>query len=199
VRTHGNAQKHESGNPIQRRLIGGFHEQVVSYVRRVAPRTILEIGCGEGYVLAALQEAGVDAHLIGVDLAAEAVEAARGRVRPPAELHVGDARDAETSFAAAEPDLVMMLEVLEHLEEPEAMLSDLTRLVSGHLLLSVPREPLFRGLNLARLKHVRALGNDPEHLNHWGSRAFTDLVGRHFEVVATSRPLPWTLVLARPR
>jgi hypothetical protein len=93
----------------------------------------------------------------------------------------------------------MMLEVLEHLDEPEAMLEDLTALTAGHVLLSVPREPIFRGMNLLRFKNVRDLGNDPEHVNHWSSRAFGDLVDRYFEVVASARPLPWTMVLARLR
>jgi 2-polyprenyl-3-methyl-5-hydroxy-6-metoxy-1,4-benzoquinol methylase len=199
MRTHGNAQKHETGNPLQRRLIDAFHAQALEYVRRVDPDCILEVGCGEGYVLAELQRSGIGAELIGVDLSEPAIEAARTRVAPPAELHVGDAREVTASFSGRRPDLVMMLEVLEHLDEPEAMLEDLTALTAGHVLLSVPREPIFRGMNLLRFKNVRDLGNDPEHVNHWSSRAFVDLVGRYFEVVASARPLPWTMVLARPR
>ena len=199
MRDSGNAQKHETTNPIQRRLIDNFHEQAVAFIRQVQPRRIMEIGCGEGYVLAAIQRAGVDADVIGIDLSAEAIDAARGRVEPPAELIVGDAREVSRAYADRGADLIMMLEVLEHLEEPEQMLEDLRSIGSGHVLLSVPREPLFRGLNLARLKNVRDLGNDPEHINHWSARRFVELVSRHFEVVASSRPLPWTMVLARPR
>jgi 2-polyprenyl-3-methyl-5-hydroxy-6-metoxy-1,4-benzoquinol methylase len=202
-RQHGNEQKHETGNPLQRRLIDRFHRDVLGEVTRVAPRFVVEIGCGEGYVLAELQAAGVEADLLGVDLSPDAIEAARRRVAPPARLQVGDAREVVRTASAGGsepgPDLVMMLEVLEHLPEPEEILAELSETVSGHVLLSVPREPIFRGLNLARLKHVRALGNDPEHINHWGSRRFVSLVGRHFDVVSVRRPLPWTLVLGRAR
>ena len=199
MRTHGNAQKHETANPLQRRLIDAFHAQVVAMVRRAAPAAILEVGCGEGYVLAELQRAGVDAALTGVDLSPEAIGAARQRVAPPARLEVGDARALRRSGATEPADLVMMLEVLEHLDDPAAMLDDLVGLTTDWVLLSVPREPLFRGLNLARLKNVRRLGNDPEHVNHWGARSFGSFVARRFDVVATARPLPWTLVLARRR
>lgn len=199
MRTHGNAQKHETANPLQRRLIDAFHRQVIAYIREVDPASILEVGCGEGFVLAEIQRTGIDADLVGIDLSTDAITAARERVNPPAELHVGDARDVVRSFTGPSPDLVMMLEVLEHLDEPEAMIEDLTNLTSGHVLLSVPREPLFRGLNLARLKNVRDLGNDPEHLNHWSSRRFEKLVARHLDVVAAARPLPWTMVLGRVR
>ena len=199
MRSHGNVQKHESTNRVQRALIDRFHQVVVADVERSGARRILEIGCGEGYVLAEIEKAGLDVELVGVDLSAPAIELAAGRVGPGVELHVGDAREVVTRFSEQRPDLVMMLEVLEHLDDPESMLEDLTRITSSHVLLSVPREPLFRGLNLLRLKNVRGLGNDPEHINHWGSRSFVRLVERHFDVVATARPLPWTVVLARLR
>jgi 2-polyprenyl-3-methyl-5-hydroxy-6-metoxy-1,4-benzoquinol methylase len=196
-RTHGNVQKHESSNPVQRKLIDAFHDQVVAFVRRAEPTRILEVGCGEGYVLATLQRAGIDAELIGVDLSALAIEGARRRVAPPVELHIGDARTIEASFSGRRPDLVMMLEVLEHLEQPRSMLDDLAALTRGYVLLSVPREPLFRGMNLLRLKNVRRFGNDPEHINHWTARAFVELVAQHFDIVARAHPFPWTMVLAR--
>jgi 2-polyprenyl-3-methyl-5-hydroxy-6-metoxy-1,4-benzoquinol methylase len=196
-RTHGNVQKHESSNPVQRKLIGAFHDHVVAFVRRAEPTRIIEVGCGEGYVLAELQRAGIAAELIGVDSSAAAIDAARGRVAPPAELHVVDARQVRASFSGRRPDLVMMLEVLEHLEHPDAVLDDLAALTTRYVLLSVPREPLFRGMNLLRLKNVRRFGNDPEHVNHWSARAFAKLVAGRFEVVATALPFPWTVVLGR--
>jgi 2-polyprenyl-3-methyl-5-hydroxy-6-metoxy-1,4-benzoquinol methylase len=196
-RTYGNVQKHESSNPVQRKLIGAFHDQVVALVRRAEPTCILEVGCGEGYVLAELQRARIDAELIGVDLSASAIEAARRRVAPPAELYIGDARDVRACFSGRRPELVMVLEVLEHLKEPEAMLDDLAALTTCHVLLSVPREPLFRAMNMLRLKNVSRLGNDPEHINHWNARGFVQMVAQHFDVVATAHPFPWTLVLAR--
>jgi 2-polyprenyl-3-methyl-5-hydroxy-6-metoxy-1,4-benzoquinol methylase len=199
MRSHGNAQKHESSNPIQRRLIDAFHEQAIAFLRTANPSCILEVGCGEGYVLSEVQRAGFDADLIGVDLSEEAIASARTRVAPPATLRVMDARDLVTTELEREPDVVMLLEVLEHLDDPAQMLGDLASLTSAHVLLSVPREPLFRGMNLLRLKHVRALGNDPEHINHWSARAFVEFVGQRFEIVASARPFPWTMVLGRLR
>ncbi len=49
----------------------------------------------------------------------------------------------------------------------------------GHLLVSVPREPLWRGLNMARGAYIKDLGNTPGHLNHWSRKAFVELLGRH--------------------
>jgi 2-polyprenyl-3-methyl-5-hydroxy-6-metoxy-1,4-benzoquinol methylase len=195
VRRHGNVQKHESRNPLQRRLIRSFHDQILSCVGLASPSRILEIGCGEGYVLAEIQRARLDTHLIGIDQSEAAIEAAKRRVAPPAELHVGDAREMTSTFEGGRPDLVLMLEVLEHLEDPVKMLDDLAALTSRYVLLSVPREPIFRSMNLLRLKNVRDLGNDPEHVNHWNARAFVDFVNSRFEIVTTRRPFPWTVVL----
>jgi hypothetical protein len=61
----------------------------------------------------------------------------------------------------------------------------------------VPREPLWRALNLARLSYVRELGNTPGHLNHWSKRDFVRFLTRRFEVIETRSPTPWSMVLCR--
>lgn len=194
---HGNLQKHESRNPLQRALIHHFHRQALALVQQVAPRTILEVGCGEGYVLDVLSRGGIGAGLTGVDVSAEAIEHARRRLGARAELELRDAHelaDTDQRF-----DLVMMLEVLEHLPRPAAMLRTLERLTRRHVLLSVPWEPMFRGLNLLRGKHLRAWGNDPEHVQHWSRHGFLRFVGQRFRILATPLVAPWTMVLAERR
>jgi SAM-dependent methyltransferase len=197
ARSHGNRQKHESANPIQRRLIDGFHQQVIRMVREMAPASVLEVGCGEGFVLSALVDAGISAELTGIDLSEAAVADAQERLGDAAAVRVEDAR--ELANLTSTYDLVMMLEVLEHLENPETMLPVLDKLADRAVLMSVPREPWFRGLNFARLKNVRDWGNDPEHINHWSKRSFRRFVGDQLVIREVSSPFPWTLVLAAPR
>ncbi|MEZ5177714.1 MAG: hypothetical protein R2746_05365 [Acidimicrobiales bacterium] len=67
------------------------------------------------------------------------------------------------------------------------------------LVVSVPREPIWCAANLARGKYVRDLGNTPGHINHWGKKAFADLVGRRFHVRSVRSPFPWTMVAASVR
>jgi hypothetical protein len=66
-----------------------------------------------------------------------------------------------------------------------------------HLLVSVPREPLWRVLNVARGAYLRELGNTPGHVNHWSRHGFVRLLERHGEVVEARSPFPWTMVLVR--
>ena len=89
--------------------------------------------------------------------------------------------------------------MLEHVPDPERTLAEMARVAARHLLVSVPREPLWRALNVARGAYVRELGNTPGHVNHWSKRSFVALAGRHGEVVEARSPFPWTMLLVRVR
>lgn len=195
--TYGNKQKHESKNPAQRALLAHFKAQAVRLVRAIQPRTVLEVGCGEGYMLEALADANLSADLVGVDISEPAIADARSRLGDRATLEVLDARQLAND--GRKFDLVVMLEVLEHIPQPASMLPILEQLSNQHLLLSVPWEPYFRGLNFLRGKHVRAFGNDPEHINHWGRRGFLRFVDTRFEILQKPLVFPWTMALAQVR
>jgi 2-polyprenyl-3-methyl-5-hydroxy-6-metoxy-1,4-benzoquinol methylase len=197
VSQHGNRQKHESRNPLQRALIDRFHGAVVDALREADAKTVLDLGCGEGYVLAALHAAQLNGDFTGIDLSAEALEHARARLPETVHLERADARslvDEGRSF-----DAVLMLEVLEHIPDPSVMLPILERLTRRWLILSVPNEPFFRGLNFMRGKHLTRWGNDPEHVNHWGRRSFRRFIEARFDVIAMPRVFPWTMIVARKR
>jgi SAM-dependent methyltransferase len=151
----------------------------------------LEVGCGEGFVLRALRDAGVRCPMRGIDFSEEAIADARVRV-PDADFEVQDA--AKLAADGERYDVVLMIEVLEHLPDPKRMLGLLAQLAERHVVLSVPWEPYFRGLNFARGKHLRAWGNDPEHINHWGRRDFQRFVGDHFVIQDAPLVFPWTLL-----
>lgn len=194
---HGNRQKHESRNPLQRALIDRFHGAVVDALRQADAKTVLDLGCGEGYVLSALHDAGLNCDFTGIDLSSDALDFARTRLPASVHLECADARslvDEGRTF-----DAVLMLEVLEHIPDPAVMLPILERLTRRWLVLSVPHEPFFRGLNFMRGKHLTRWGNDPEHVNHWGRRGFRGFVEQRFDVVAMPRVFPWTMVVARKR
>jgi SAM-dependent methyltransferase len=196
MRTHGNKQKHENPNPIQRGLIDHFHRNLADLVREIAPGDLLDVGCGEGYTLRALVERGIHCPMRGVDLSAPAIDAARLRV-PEARFEVADALDL--SRAGHTCDLVLMTEVLEHIPSPARILPLLESIARRYVIVSVPWEPFFRGLNFLRGKHVTAFGNDPEHVNHWGRHSFLTFVGERFDVRRAPFVFPWTLVLAERR
>jgi hypothetical protein len=71
------------------------------------------------------------------------------------------------------------------------------RVTRRHLLVSVPREPLWRALNLARGAYIAQLGNTPGHVNHWSRGGFGRLLSRYGDVVELRTPFPWTMALVR--
>ncbi len=97
-------------------------------------------------------------------------------------------------------DLVFLLEVLEHLDYPDKALAEIHRVLKpgGVLILGVPREPLWRALNMMRGKYLSRLGNTIGHLNHWSTLTLKRHVAKNFGPVEEIKtPLPWTLVRAR--
>ncbi|HZA79185.1 MAG TPA: class I SAM-dependent methyltransferase [Acidimicrobiales bacterium] len=192
----GNAyDKYRSRNPIERRLMKGFFAALRDSLPREQPQTVLEVGVGEGEVSARLRSLYPDAKIVGVDLHDE-VLAARWRTRDFAGVY---ADIAALPFPPQAFDLVMVVEVLEHVPEPPAALAELVRVSRGRLVLSVPREPIWRVANVARGKYLADLGNTPGHIQHWSRRGFAALVASQLEVLSVSTPFPWTMIGARSR
>jgi len=194
--TEGLRVKYRSRNPIVRAILRGFLAAFDASVRRVGPRTILEAGCGEGFLTDRLGTLVPRARVVGLDASTAVLGVAR-REFPGLALVRGTIERLPCPDRAV--DLVVACEVLEHLTSPRAALAELRRVTTGHALLSVPREPLWRALNLARGAYVGSLGNTPGHLQHWSRARFLRFVATEFEIVAVERPLPWTMVLARRR
>jgi ubiquinone/menaquinone biosynthesis C-methylase UbiE len=101
----------------------------------------------------------------------------------------------ELPFEDASFDLVVCCEVLEHLEHPGRGLAEAVRVAKKAVLVSTPREPLWRVLNVARGRYLRDLGNTPGHVQHFGRRSLVRLVESRLRVVETRTPVPWTVVL----
>ncbi|MDG2169878.1 MAG: hypothetical protein P8L44_18365, partial [Opitutales bacterium] len=69
---------------------------------------------------------------------------------------------------------------------------------ADHYVFSVPREPIWRILNMARFKYLGDWGNTPGHLNHWSLNSFTKSVTENgFEIVEVLNPFPWIMVSLR--
>ena len=100
-------------------------------------------------------------------------------------------------FADSEFDVATAIEVLEHVPDPAHTVAEMARVAQRWILVSVPREPLWRGLNMARGAYWSAGGNTPGHLNHWSKRSFVQLLSKHGEVVEARSPFPWTMLLVR--
>ena len=104
---------------------------------------VLEPGCGEGLLGAALQrvagERGVDLHYTAGDLSASALALAREHVK--GELHVGDAREVVARLTSDSQDVVVLKNLLHHLDDPAGLLREAARVAGrrGKVVIVEPR------------------------------------------------------------
>ena len=187
--------KYRTRNPIARWLMQGFLSGFDRLSSSIPSGPVLEVGCGEGELSMRLAARG---HRVrGCDVSADVIDEARGRARSAGlavEFWQCDIQDLTEQDAAP---LVVCCEVLEHLRDPQAGLERLALLARPWLIVSVPREPLWRAMNMARGKYLGQLGNTPGHLNHWGRGAFLSQLGERFDIVETASPVPWTMALCK--
>jgi ubiquinone/menaquinone biosynthesis C-methylase UbiE len=154
-------------------------------------RRTLEVGCGEGVIAASMHRRWDE--VVALDLPDAGLRADWRGVPGPRFLH---ASAHQLPFGDGQFDVVVAAEVLEHLPDPARGLEEMARVGRRHLVLSVPREPAFRGCNLVAGRYLRDLGNTPGHLNHWSKRGFVRFVSRVAEVRDVTSPFPWTTIWA---
>lgn len=191
--------KYGSQNPLVCWIMRGFNDALTGFVKEVSPDSLHEVGCGEGYWVLNWIRQGIDAR--GSDFSEKIIALARDNARSAGfsknVYTVKSIYDLEPEVDSA--DLIVCCEVLEHLDDPEAGLAALQRVATSYVVLSVPREPIWCVLNLARGKYIANLGNTPGHIQNWSKLGFIRLVEKYFDVIEVRCPLPWTMVLARLR
>ncbi len=183
--------KYKTRNPLTLLLIDRFYKKIRSILSGLGYRSVLDAGCGDGESLVRLSTV-MPLDTIGVDIDAIQVDRAKQRL-PEIDLRIEDI--FRLPFNDDRFELVLALEVLEHLENPLGALRELMRVSSRYLLLSVPHEPFFRLGNLMRAKNISRLGNDPMHVQHWGPKSFTKFLSHSVDSVSLTRAFPWLIAL----
>ena len=196
VPTGNTYDKYGSANPVVKRLMSGFHRTLDDLWQKAAPESVLDVGCGEGVLTEQWAERLGERRVVGIDLDDPELRSEwQRRSRQNLEFRAEEA--SSLSFGDDEFDLAAAIEVLEHVPDPEATVAEMARVARRWLLVSVPREPLWRALNIARGAYWGSLGNTPGHVNHWSKHGFAELLGRHGTVEQTRSPFPWTMLLVR--
>jgi ubiquinone/menaquinone biosynthesis C-methylase UbiE len=190
-------QKYTARNPAIRWLTERWVANLDRVFQQVAddpagaPKRALEVGCGEGVVADKMQRRWGE--VVALDLPDAGLRAEWRRYPEPRFLH---ASAHQLPFEDDQFDVVVAAEVLEHLPDPARGLREMARVGRRHLVVSVPREPIFRSCNLLAGRYVRDLGNTPGHLNHWSKRGFVRFVSQVADVREVTNPFPWTTVWA---
>ena len=176
----------------------GFFAAVSGFAKQTGEHIVHEVGCGEGHLSSILRGEGFTVR--GSDVSAEIIDIARAQSAVNGtDITFKTAGVEELQAPLDSAPLVVCCEVLEHLEDPESALARLSELAAPYLILSVPREPLWRFLNMCRGRYLGAFGNTPGHLQHWSTSAFVRMVERHVDIIDVAKPIPWTVALCKSR
>jgi SAM-dependent methyltransferase len=194
--TSSNYQKYQTQNPLMRKVIQRFLDHLCARIVEIRPKTIIDLGCGEGMVAAEIRRVLPDVRYVGIDASGEAIRMARAS-NPSFEFHEGDILGGYPKGAVA--DLALCVEVLEHLDQPDLALERIAAASSDYVVVSVPWEPYFRLGNLLRGKYLTNWGNHPEHVQQFSPENLRDLLVRHLSIVGIDTCFPWLIAVARRR
>ncbi|MEC3907352.1 class I SAM-dependent methyltransferase [Tamlana sp. 2201CG12-4] len=186
--------KYKNEGIIAKYLVNNYFKAVERLISKTKnTESSHEIGIGEGRSTMRLKKMAVG--LSGSEYVDYMVRIAR---KNNPDLNIFQESVYELKHENKSVDLVFLLEVLEHLDYPELALKEIKRISKRYLILGVPREPLWKLLNICRFKYVKKLGNTPGHLNHWSRKEIVKLIEANFgKVIAVETPIPWIIVLAK--
>ena len=189
--------KYNSKHPISKILVNGFLSSFDEFIDMSgSPRKILEVGCGEGYLTKRLVDKFPNSEIFASDISQEIARVARKRLGRKVNLSVQNVEKLQYNKSTF--DLLICCEVLEHVKNPEAALSEIARVASNKIIISIPNEPLWRIFNISRGKYLKRFGNTPGHINHWLPHKFIKLLkDSGMKIISVNYPLPWIMVLAK--
>lgn len=192
--------KYNTNNPISKFLMTRFLKSFDNLVEKVGHtkrvKTICEIGCGEGELLKRLRFKFPDAEIHACDLSANEIAKAKKNCQGLG-IHFSIQDAQKLTYSDKMFDLVIACEVLEHIPDPDKAISEIKR-VGKLAIVSVPIEPLWRILNILRLRYLNDFGNTPGHLNHWGIFSFQKLLKNHaLKPIYNKVPLPWQIYMIK--
>jgi SAM-dependent methyltransferase len=119
------------------------------------PRSVLDVGCGDGALLCELRRRGFGERLAGIEIAPAAVAIASGRAELDAvELYDGRRLPAEDGAY----DLGILSHVLEHVPNPTALLAEVARACRA-VVVEVPLEDNLSARRRSRRRHAEEVGH----------------------------------------
>lgn len=172
-----NHHKYTVDNRLYQWHLRQFLNRLYDMLAETSPRTVLDAGCGEGFVTDFIKRRDNDLRITGVDLSEEAIRYAREHFGEQARFRTGDIYDLP--FPDDSFDTVLCSEVLEHLEAPGEAAAELRRVARNYVVITVPLEPYFELLN--NLAQWLGLGPDPGHVNFWTKKEFQAFIEKHYD------------------
>lgn len=192
--------KYQTNNIIYKHIVKKFYNVISGLIIKINDNidSVLEVGCGHGISTKIISKSLKGKHFEASDIDEEGFLLADAKKHNPA---IQFKRESIYCLERKnnEFDLVISLEVLEHLDDYKKGLEELERVTTNYCLTSVPCEPLWRILNVCRGKYLSRLGNTPGHVNNWSKKEYAEIISEYFDIIEIKNPLPWTIILAKKK
>lgn len=112
-----------------------LRRMVMKEISRLEFRSVLDFGCGEGTLLKMIAQAYPNVSLAGSELSETAMHFCREQLPRANLLHLDIVQNDESGLSY---DLIILVQVLEHLKDDLAALRKLKTMCRGYVLISVP-------------------------------------------------------------
>lgn len=165
-------------NRTTRGITQQFVGNLLSELKSLKPETILDVGCGTGYITSIMSNE-LDSTVIGCGMDTNRISFARGNFGQ--EVIIADI--TQLPFRDNSFDVVVASEIIEHIHCTEAALTEIERVARKNVVITVPNEPYFRIANFLRGKNVTRFGNPPDHVNHYNKMSLKQVLEAHFHNV----------------
>jgi ubiquinone/menaquinone biosynthesis C-methylase UbiE len=188
-------EKYKEKNPLSRLLIKNFYRHIENAIASLeGVESALEVGCGAGISSLRIKQMLQGRYFEVSDVDENAIQQLE-KINFPIPFKQESA--LELKRRDGEFDCVFLLEVLEHVPGYRKALAELFRVSKKYVIVSTPNEPTWRILNILRGRYWKDMGNTPDHVNHWSTKALVKLLGEYGEVIKVFTPLPWTILVIK--
>lgn len=194
---------HASPNPIVR-FIERKRVRIILRLMKARPDDrVLEVGVGAGNILEQVKAK----YRVGLDLSPFLLERAKKRLGTGVQLILGDAEELLRHIEPCSFDRVYCSEVLEHVQHPEKVLSEMAGSLrrDGKAVVSVPNERIINSLKAV----LKSLGvfrlifptmadrmEDEWHLRCFDRKMLQDLASQHF-IIESIKAVPYPFLPIR--
>ena len=162
-------------NRMTKGITHRFIENLLTEIRLLVPETILDVGCGTGYITNIMANE-LKSTIIGCDVNTNRISFANANFGQ--EVVLADVK--RLPFKDSSFDIVVASEIIEHIPRVDEVLLEIRRVAKKNAIITVPNEPYFRIANFLRGKNVRRFGNPPDHVNHYTKRSIKRLLEEYF-------------------
>lgn len=194
---HGNIyDKYHSKNIFVKYAVEHFLNNIKNAVNMMRIETVLDCGCGEGYLSNFIYCLKKPIHVSAIDIDNYIIKKARQG------CHYIDFINAtlyNIPYKNNAFDLVVVTETMEHLAHCDRALNEIIRVGRRYFIFSVPHEPYWHFINILGGKYIKKLGNTPGHINFWTKKSFLNYIENKLQISKDISAFPWTMILCNKK